>query len=148
MYHIHNPLRKAITIESTFGPLTCQPAAPGVSTFKQDCISGITLDEIQAILGESNDGACDPTKMSYCFEGAIFIRNGNFRAISVSLWDWKGSSEHGVWSLWAGGSIYEMEIWKAYIRGALVLLHEAQEGARGDWQEAKDIDDMQHTPDH
>lgn len=122
-YHIHAPVRKdKAPILTTFGPLTCQPSSMPANNCQMGTLYGVTLDEMQSILGESQDENCDPCKMGYAFFGVIFVRSGNFRAFSVGLWDWKGSSERGAWSVWAGGGMYEVEAWKAYLLGALAVL--------------------------
>jgi hypothetical protein len=132
LYHIHNPVRRHThPVATTFGEFTVQAGVSVDGSCKLATLTGITLDEMQAILGD-----CDPgDKTCYEFHGTLFQRGGLFRAWSVSVWDWKGSCEHGQWSLWAGGGRYELDAWMAYLRAALVLVHEAQDLAPAGWRE-------------
>lgn len=116
------------TAVSTYGVLTFEPTARDAEGSHK--MLGSTLgsaSDLIALLGEPNRED-DPEKVAYCWGGNLVWDDG--RRVPVMLWDWKGSSEHGQWSLWSGGGIADCRAWDAYLRDAIAQVRDEPKGWR------------------
>lgn len=104
-------------IRGVYGEIRYRPGTPVDGSCKLGCATLGSADDLIAILGEPN-AIEDAEKVAYSWAGVLDLDGKRW---AVALWDWKGSSEHGQWSLWSAGGKFELQVWLSYLRNCLDL---------------------------
>lgn len=70
----------------------------GILSHKTGTLSGVTLDQMRAVLGDPNV-ADDPLKVRWSW-------GFRFNGVPCAAWDWKGSGDDLVWSIYGPAEVW------------------------------------------